>query len=396
MQFKLAQEYDPSNYACYAITSVKEPFTLNTVHPRGLQEYLHYDIYDIGDKTLIAFTKINFYKTDFVYRVISENCTEEIQSENYEFVEDVLNDSYEKNTNAFFIMQSVSDYKEALGGAPSPVDDARRCDLEDYAAVGFLDTNKEDALDVCDRSKLGGDNVTGWTVFMSSMANIYIVKVGYSSELNDRHYKDWPIRVNYCRTFSHAIKMAYEWSILSKDPWNSNDNIAIRCGNAFADWSIPQDALEELVESLPDTVLSLYLSGDENPRRSIEENSMVPEKFKKWYMSKLRYRTIHSLMNNYPETLNIPQSIIDKEIQFFEEEVYNYMIENMLDPRNTNTVEVLDHAYKSFTYQDKKNKNNSVDDIIRKYFATQEEDIVAIKDYLKSMMEPMVARKEED
>ena len=141
---------------------------------------------------------------------------------------------------------------------------------------------------------------------------------------------------------------------------------------------------------------SLYLSGDENPRRSIEENSMVPEKFKKWYMSKLRYRTIHSLMNNYPETLNIPQSIIDKEIQFFEEEVYNYMIENMLDPRNTNTVEVLDHAYKSFTYQDKKNKNNSVDDIIRKYFATQEEDTVAIKDYLKSMMQPMIARKEED
>jgi inorganic pyrophosphatase/exopolyphosphatase len=72
------------------------------------------------------------------------------------------------------------------------------------------------------------------------------------------------------------------------------------------------------------------------------------------------------------------------------------MIENMLDPRNTNSVELLDHVYKSFTYQDKKNKNNSVDDIIRKYFATQEEDSLLMKDYLKSMTEPMIAQKEEE
>ena len=39
MQFKSAQEYNPLNYACYAVTSVKEDFTLNTVHPGGLQEY---------------------------------------------------------------------------------------------------------------------------------------------------------------------------------------------------------------------------------------------------------------------------------------------------------------------------------------------------------------------
>jgi hypothetical protein len=396
MIYKNIEDYNPAFYACYATTSIKEDFKIYTVHPSGLKEYEDYHIYDIGDKTLIAFTKIRFLATDFVYRVISENYTEEIQSENYEFVEDVLNDSYDKNKNGFMIMQSASNYQEAQGGISSPVDDARRCDLEDYAAVGFLDMNKEGASGMCDQTQLGGEQVQGWTVFLSSMSNIYIVKVEYFNELNDRNYKDWPIRVYYCRTFSHAVKMAYEWNLLNQDPWNSESNIAVRCNQAFTDWAIPQDALDELAESQPDTVLSLYLSGDEDPRKSIEENSMVPEKFKKWYMSKLRYRTISSLVNNYPGTLSIPQSMIDKEIQFFEEEVYNYMIENMLDPRNTNSVELLDHTYKSFTYQDKKNKNNSVDDIIRKYFATQEEDSLLMKDYLKSMTEPMIAQKEEE
>jgi hypothetical protein len=398
MIYKNIEDYDPSIYACYAVTNIKEDFKIYTVHPSGLREYEHYDVYEIENKTLIAFTKIKFFATDFVYRVISENHTEEIQSENYEFVEDVLNDSYDKNKNGFFIMQSVSNYQEALGGVPSPVDDTRRCDLEDYAAVGFLDTNKEGAPDVVDRnSSFVGENVKGWTVFLSSMSNIYIVKVEYFNELNDRSYKEWPIRVNFCRTFSHAIKMAYEWNILSQDPWNSNENIAVRCSKAFSDWSIPQEALEELVESQPDTVLSLYLSGDEDPRKSIEENSIVPEKFKKWYMSKLRYRTIYSLLNNYPEPLNIPQSIIDKEIEFFETIVSDFLLKNALDPDTTSCIDILKIIYEFDSYEQSKNKNNSVDDIIIKYFALQEEEEKElVKQYLLSTKKALDVSKENE
>jgi hypothetical protein len=390
MQYKEPQQYNPANYACYAVTSVKEDFTLNTIHPSGLQEYLDYDIYDIGDKTLIAFIKIRFYATDFLYRVVSENYTEDIQSENYEFIEDVLNDSYDKNKNAFFIMQSVSDYQQALGGTPPPVDDARRCDLEDYAAVGFLDTNKEGAPDVCDRSQLGGENVVGWTVFLSSMSNIYIVKVQYSNELDDRHYKDWPIRVNYCRTFSHAVKMAYEWNILKQEPWNAQDNIAIRCNNSFINWSIPQDAIDELIDSQPDTVLSLYLSGDQDPRRSIEENSLVPTKFKNWFMSKIRYRTLASLIQNYPQNLNIPSSMLEKENIFFETEIYKYCVENQLDINTITPIGILENAY--FSSPNYKETNNSITDIIKKN--VQLEDNELIKEYVKNLLKPVDVRNE--
>jgi hypothetical protein len=85
---KTIEEYDPSNYACYALTAVKEDFTLSLVLPNGLQEYTNYDTYDIGNKTLIALTKAVFFITDFVYRLVSENYTEDILYENYEFLVD--------------------------------------------------------------------------------------------------------------------------------------------------------------------------------------------------------------------------------------------------------------------------------------------------------------------
>jgi hypothetical protein len=283
-------------------------------------------------------------------------------------------------------MQSVSNYQEAQGGVSSPVDDARRCDLEDYAAVGFLDMNKEGASGMCDQSQLGGENVQGWTVFLSSMSNIYIVKVEYFNELNDRNYKDWPIRVYYCRTFAHAVKMAYEWNLLNQDPWNSESNIAVRCNQAFTDWGIPQDALDELAESQPDTVLSLYLSGDEDPRKSIEENSIVPEKFKKWFMSKLRYRTLGSLFQNYPEDLDIPSSMIEKEKTFFETEIYKFCIENELDILSTTSVDILDKAYCSGPSY--KEKNNTITDIIGKNTYLQDRELIKQYQQIKKTPHP--------
>jgi hypothetical protein len=363
MQFKLSQEYDPLNYACYAVTSIKENFTVNTVHPSGLKEYLNYDLYDIGEHTLIAFTKANFFKTDFVYRIVSENYVEEIFYENYEFVKDILDNDYDHDKYTFAMMRSVANYDEVIKGEIVSVNESRRCDLEDYAAVDFYDMNKENASDILDRTYFGNDGVLGWTVFMSSMSNIYIVKLTHNN-MDDRSYKDWPGRVGVAQSFPHILKMAYEWSLLSEEPWQSQDSVAILCKAAFTDWDIPQDALQEIVDSQPDTVLGLFLSGDSNPRRSIEENKNVPEKFKNWFTAKLRYRTLGSIMESYPIPLSIPDSMIEKEKIFFEEQIYKFCVENKLNLQTVTGKEILDKAY--YLVPPIKDSNNTIIDIIKK------------------------------
>jgi hypothetical protein len=363
MQRKAPQEYNPSNYACYAVTGITEDFTINTVHPSGLKQYLDYDLYDIGQHTLIAFTKANFSKTDFVYRIVSENYVEEIFYENYEFVQDVLENDYDHNKYTFAMMRSAANYNQVIKGEIVSVDESRRCDLEDYAAVDFYDMNKENASDILDRTYFGNDGVLGWTVFMSSMSNIYIVKLTHNN-MDDRSYKDWPGRVGVAQSFPHILKMAYEWSLLSEEPWQSQDSAAILCKGAFDDWDIPQDAMQEIVDSQPNTVLGLFFSGDSNPRKSIEENKNVPEKFKNWFTAKLRYRTLGSIMQSYPTTLNIPNSMIEKEKIFFEEQIYKFCVENKLNLATVTATEILDKAYSLRSpYRD---SNNTVIDIIKK------------------------------
>lgn len=390
MVYKNIEDYDASLYACYAITSIKEDFKIYTVHPSGLREYEHYDLYEIESKTLIAFTKIRFLGTDFVYRIVSENFTEDISSENYEFLSDILDESYDQSNYVFSIMHSCASYREVIGDRNTYVEDSRRCDVDDFAAVNFQDVIPGEESDFLDENYFNNENIIGFALCLASMGNIYIVKLQLG-EIQDRAYKDWSASTIMGQTFMHAIKMAYEWNILAEEPWNSNQTIALSCNSAFKEFNMPQEVLDEISSLSPSTSIEMYLSGDEDPRRSIIENKTIPPNFKKWYMSQLRYRTINSLVENYPEPLNIPQSMIDQEIQFFQNEVLNYMIENSLDPVEINSVQLLDHIFSSPAYDDKKNKNNSVDDIVLKYFIKKEEDQQLVKAYHGSMFRPTSA-----
>ena len=394
MIYKNVEDYDPSLYACYAITSIKEDFTINTVHPGGLQEYLHYDLYDLGDKTLIAFTKIRFFGTDFVFRVVSENFTENISSENYEFLSDILDESYDQSNYVFSIMHSCASYKEVIGDRDTYVEDSRRCDIDDFAAVNFQDIIPGEESDLLDINYFNNHNILGWALCLASMGNIYIVKLELG-EIQDRAYKDWSASTIMGQTFMHTIKMAYEWNALAEEPWSSSQTIALKCNSAFKEFNMPQEVLDEISLLSPSTSIEMYLSGDEDPRRSIVENKTIPPNFKKWYMLQLRYRTIYSLVNNYPELLSIPQSMIDKEVEFFETTVSDFLLKNALDPDTTSCTDILKNIYEFNSYEQHKNKNNSVDDIIIKYFALQEEE-EEVKQYLSSTRKPLDISKENE
>lgn len=391
MQYKAIEEYNPLNYACYAVTSVKEDFTLNTVHPGGLREYLDYDIYDIGETTLIAFTKINFYKTDFVFRVVSENQTEEINAENYEYVSDILDESYDETNYTFHIMQSASSFQEAVGDNQTSIEDSRRCDIDDFAAVDFYDVIADGKPDLLDRNYFNNDNILGWALFLASMGNIYIVKLEFSN-IEDRAYKDWSASTLMAQTFMHAVKMAYEWNLLAQEPWNSTQTVSTKCNASFNEWDMPQDVLDEIFALSPSTSIELFLSGDVNPRRSIIEDKTIPPNFKKWFMTKLRYRTLGSLAGNYPENLNIPSSMLDKEKTFFETEIYKFCIENELNILSTTSIDILDKAY--FSGPSYKEINNSITDIIKKNPYLN--DLDAIKAYVNNIKKPINSSSKND
>lgn len=390
MEIKDINSLNPEIYACYAITNIKEDFKIYTVHPSGLKEQFNYDLYEIENYILIAFTSMFTVKSEFIYRIKSENYSQDINAETFESLEDILSGDYDKDSHTFILHNSIAniskdEHGEWLGSA---IDPKRRCDIVDdhYISMPFVDANKENAPDILDRNYLGNDGVLGWQLILASMSNLYIAKLTHAP-ITDRAYKDWPGRVFMSQTFPHILKMAYQWSLLAESPWNSDDVIATKCKGAFQDWNIPSDAIQELIDSQPSTVLEHYFNADEDPRQSIVEPTDLGVEFKKWYMSNIRYRTLFSLVENFPLPISIPQSILDKEIQFFESKIYEFMVNNSLDIETTSNADILHLIYNSSEYLDNKGKNNSVDDIILKYFSRIEKE--SIKNYLNEIFEPM-------
>ena len=375
MQIKAHEEYNPSNYACYAITSIKEDFTINLLYPSGFVEYTEYDLYDIGDQTLIAFYHLGIFKDNFTYYVISDNKTEKINHQNYEWLIDVINGDYEKDKSLFMIFNSAAkliENHEILMNDPAWksffIDiQARRCDLEEYGAIGFHDMTITNGVEgpLLDISYFTAENLVSHVSLINSVGNIHIAKVTFKN-IPDVAYVNWPGCGGICRTLFGALKTAYQWSKCANEPWNNTTSLPVKCNQAMIDLDFSEEIITEMEDFSFPTVLERFLSNDSDPRRKIEEDKTLPPNFKEWFISTLRYRTLGSLSSIHPLSPSIPQSFLDKENEFFESEIYSFCLNNSLDPETVTVIQIVQKAHTP-SY---KEENNSITDIIKKFILT--------------------------
>jgi hypothetical protein len=378
MQIKAHQEYDPNNYAGYAITSIKEDFKINLLYPSGFIEYSNYDLYDIGDQILIAFNSLHFQKDNFTYYVMSDSKTEKIGHQYYEWIIDVINGDYQKDKSLFMIFNSTEkliDNYENLLNDPDWKNlftelQARRCDLEEYGAIGFHDMTITNGVPgpLMDVSYLGNGNLISFVPIINSVGNIHIIKTTFK-DMPDSAYLNWSGCGGICRTLFGALKTAYHWSKCANEPWNNTTSLPVKCNQAMIDLDFSEEIITEMEEFSFPTVLERYLSNDPDPRRKIEEDQILPTNFKNWFISTLRYRTIGSISSIHPLGGSIPQSFLDKENQLFESIIYKFCIENSLDPKTLDVAEIFAKAYGP-SY---KEVNNSITDVVKKSMLTNPE-----------------------
>jgi hypothetical protein len=378
MQIKAHQEYDPHNYAGYAITSIKEDFKINLLYPSGFIEYSGYDLYDIGDQILIAFNNFHLQKDNFTYYVISDNKIEKIGHQYYEWIIDVINGDYQKDKSLFMVFNSTEkliDNYENLLNDPDWKNlftelQARRCDLEEYGAIGFHDMSITNGVPgpLLDISYFSNENLLSFVPIINSVGNIHIIKTTFK-DMPDSAYLNWSGCGGICRTLFGALKTAYQWSKCANEPWNNTTSLPVKCNQAMIDLDFSEEIITEMEEFSFPTVLERYLSNDPDPRRKIEEDQILPTNFKNWFISTLRYRTIGSISSIHPLGGSIPQSFLDKENQLFESIIYKFCIENSLDPKIVDVAEIFAKAYGP-SY---KEVNNSITDVVKKSMLTNPE-----------------------
>jgi hypothetical protein len=345
MNIKDLNEYDPSLYKCYAVTNFKENFTINTVHPSGMQEYTECDIYDIGSRYLVAFKSFNPIKTDVLYKLIYENGKQNIEWIPFEHIVDIINGSYDKSLNTFVINDSVSmpDFMASQEYRVS-LDSDRRCDLELYGPMPFYDGISIPGEPLADHTHITADNFKYVNSIFSSIGNIHITRNIHNRPIPDEAFKYYQACTGMSRGINSILKLLAEWSDASESPINSTERIAIQSKAAVIDFDFSDDVIEEIKNLNHDMPVKLFIDGDENPRRVIDENIVVTPKLKNWILKRIRYMTLSSLIENYPEDVSILEELKHKEDEYLYSSIYEYCLINNMDMAEINESTVLMHA----------------------------------------------------
>jgi hypothetical protein len=83
-----------------------------------------------------------------------------------------------------------------------------------------------------------------------------------------------------------------------------------------------EDVLDEIRNNQINMSVYSYLTNPEDCRIYNRENVVLPEKVKKWIKSRLRYRTLNSLLLHSPTKFTINSSILEEELKTIDEEMY--------------------------------------------------------------------------
>jgi hypothetical protein len=339
---KNINEIDINLYGSYAITSFTESINIYTIHPEGEFEFFDYELFSLGDKTLIAFTSFDFSKSDNLYKIVSNNNIERIDFQTYEAIIDVIDEDYEKEKNLFLLMNSVPvQQKIQEGSFVSVVDLDKRCDINTFGAMAFVDTSDGFSPAIVDYSIMTADNITGAAVMINYPGSAVIMKIS-GNNFPESSYKDWPSVVGTCKTLTGAIRLIIEWSEATESPWNSQEEIAIKSKDLLEKLEVPEDIINEILNFQTPMPVEMFLSGDPNPRKSIDEKVELPPLFKKWYMSRLRYKSLNTLVKYFPDNIEIPLSILNQEKSKYEQIIFEFCLLNNIDYTNNSAKKILD------------------------------------------------------
>ena len=117
-----------------------------------------------------------------------------------------------------------------------------------------------------------------------------------SDELEDLYIKQHPY---FCaRTLGELFKLIIDWD-LAYHHFNNKENIAIICHKILGSIDMPIDVYNDLAYKMPDSVVSKYLKGHDNPT-DIGERPKTPESAINWFREKywdLRNTVDHSIHN---------------------------------------------------------------------------------------------------
>jgi hypothetical protein len=91
----------------------------------------------------------------------------------------------------------------------------------------------------------------------------------------------------HARTLGELFKLIIEWSIVNKDPFNNTEVQSVISSKILELMDMPENVYQELLNSFPDTHVSLYLQGNPDATQRPSGVPNITPLFEQWIEDKL-------------------------------------------------------------------------------------------------------------
>jgi hypothetical protein len=325
-EFNISDEYE-----WFAATPVTGDVTISVYSSEGYVEYPYCDIFISDTASLVCFKKIETPSPN-KHNFLVSNGTDSflIQSLNYENAKDIISGEKSSPYSIYVYLNSINITPEGISdvGVENPdhyyeSKPMERCDMESWGPFPFYDV-------------MSGYSFTKMRIVFSLSGVAHILRI----DSDDTEVKNQQSRSGNtaARSIRGVFKTINEWGLCTGEPFNNNEQPALKALPFVQGLGIPQTVIDETISGSPDMRVVQYLKNTTVPYGETEENYSVPESLQEYMFSVFRYKTVSSLIKNniYGILLGIDESIIHAEKLGIETTIYSFLISNGVNPETVN------------------------------------------------------------
>lgn len=342
---KNISEIDVTKYTSYIYTDFIDDFKIQVLKNSGYVDVEDgYDLFSIESGSIIAIKENAFF--GFHDIVLSQGgVLKHIELTPYEKFIDIFTENQEHGYTYYVFTKSeivTSPYTFIPGttyrGYEANGPAFLRCDVGNYGSSA-IETNKYPFNFINVFSAL---NYSG----------LYHLSRYETSSIENVN-KEQHMIYTMATTLSGLIKLIYEWSLMTDEPFNSTEDCATVAKNIIDNIDIPQDVLQDILDFQNPSHLAKYIETGEHQTVYPEEKREFVQSFKNYILKKCRYNSLNTLYKFHPSKPNIPEDILLNEISKCQESVYRFCNLNNLELDEINLNDISNNP-RNYSFYEKK------------------------------------------
>ena len=317
-----------SDYTSFYLSEEANPFVIQKYTEGGYVDInsQDYDLIETDAGILVGYTHDSDTDTYQSHSYETASGRKYIQLLTYSFLQDIFENTKIGNYDFFVFLNSIpiNSPTQYTDDEESHTDENgnifNRCDVDKYGGVGFYPSPNPYKI-----------------IKLRAVLDIPgIAHIAYFNTLDEDNQNPQSQNNNVAsRTLSGIFKILSEWKTVAEDPFNNTELPAVKAKQFIEEFDIPEEIFNWVNDNQIDMGVARFLKGETNNYPSVVENEEIPLVIKDFFLSRCLYKNILSIKNLHPRGSSINSSLLQKENEYLNSELYRiYLLGEIEDLTN--------------------------------------------------------------